>query len=364
MLALAAAPLGVRVVVLDPDPHCAAAPVAEVITGRLDSADHLRRLVECSRVTTFEIEHTNPLFLRTLESEGHRIFPAPDVIDLVADKLRQKRHFADHGLPVPGILAENPSGLSGFPGPVIQKTRFGGYDGRGVARVDPGKEFPLDGKTFVEESIPIDVELAVLVARAASGEIRHWDPVEMVFDPRLNLVSSVITPARVSKGVIDRAIELARGAAESLAATGLVGVLAVELFVDAAGALSINEVAPRPHNSGHHTIESSRCSQFEQHLRAVLNLPLGDTSSISDAAMVNLVGPDYCRPGRYSVGGVAEVCSIPDVHLHLYGKREVRPGRKMGHVTARADTAEEALRRAGQAAAALRFETVHKGESR
>jgi 5-(carboxyamino)imidazole ribonucleotide synthase len=334
-----------------------------VITGPLDSADHLRHLVECSRVTTFEIEHTNPRFLRSLESEGHRILPAPGLLDLVADKLRQKRHFAEAGLPVPAILAEDPSGPSEYPHPVIQKARFGGYDGRGVAKVGPGADFPLGGKTFVEEAIPIEIELAVLVARDAGGDVRTWDPVEMVFDPKLNLVSSVVTPARVSSETANRAIELARATAESLAPEGLVGVLAVELFLDATGALWINEVAPRPHNSGHVTIESSRCSQFEQHLRGVLGLPLGDTSPLSEAAMVNLVGSDACGAGEYAVRGVAEACRISDVHLHLYGKRTVRPGRKMGHVTARADSAEEALRRAETAAAGLAFETISRGDA-
>jgi 5-(carboxyamino)imidazole ribonucleotide synthase len=363
MLALAAIPLGIRCLVLDPDSNCSAASVAEVINGPLDSADHLRRLIECSRVTTFEIEHTNPHFLRTLESEGNRILPAPSLLGLVADKLRQKRHFAEKGLPVPAILAEDVAGPSPYAVPVIQKARFGGYDGRGVARVEPGAEFPLPGKTFVEEAIPIEVELAVLVARNTAGEVRHWDPVEMVFDPRLNLVSSVVTPARVPAGTAARAIDLARGVAESLAPLGLAGVLAVELFMDTAGYLWVNEVAPRPHNSGHLTIESSRCSQFEQHLRAVLGLPLGDTTSMSEAAMVNLVGPDRCEPGRYTVGGRAEACAVPDVHIHLYGKRAVRPGRKMGHVTARAPSAEEALHRARLAAGALTFDTGIEGEN-
>jgi 5-(carboxyamino)imidazole ribonucleotide synthase len=225
------------------------------------------------------------------------------------------------------------------------------------------RSFPSRGKTFVEEAIPIEVELAVLVARNTAGEVRHWDPVEMVFDPRLNLVSSVVTPARVPAGTAARAIDLARGVAESLAPLGLAGVLAVELFMDTAGSLWVNEVAPRPHNSGHLTIESSRCSQFEQHLRAVLGLPLGDTTSMSEAAMVNLVGPDRCEPGRYTVGGRAEACAVPDVHIHLYGKRAVRPGRKMGHVTARAPSAEEALHRARLAAGALTFDTGIEGEN-
>jgi 5-(carboxyamino)imidazole ribonucleotide synthase len=361
MLTLAALPLGIRPLVLDPDPHCAAAAVAEVITGPLDSADHLRRLIECSRVTTFEIEHTNPRFLRTLAADGHRILPAPDLLELVADKLRQKQHFARYGLPVPPIIAEDAVGPSPYPESVIQKARFGGYDGRGVARVEAGAVFPLSGKTFVEEAIPIAVELAVLVARDIQGEVRHWEPVEMVFDARLNLVSSVVTPARVSPEIRSRAIELARGAAESLAPAGLVGVLAVELFVDTNGTLWINEVAPRPHNSGHLTIESSRCNQFEQHLRAVLGLPLGDTASISDAAMVNLVGPDHGPSGAYAVGGLADACAIPDVHLHLYGKPTIRPGRKMGHVTARGSSAEVALHRARQAAEALTFHPKTEG---
>ncbi len=354
MLVQAAIPLGLRVIVLDPDPDCPASRVAPVISGGLTDVDALNTLVSQCSVTTFEIEHTDPAHLIELEQAGARFAPSPGVLDLISDKLRQKEFFRDGGVPVPPILATDPAGTHDGAEPVIQKTRFGGYDGRGVARIDPGRRFSLQGPSFVERAVPIAREVAVVLAMSASGEVALWDPVDMEFDPELNLVSHVATPADLPRSTVQRLLEVSTDAARLLQPLGFSGILAVELFIDSEDDVLLNEVAPRPHNSGHVTIESSRCSQFEQHVRCVSGFPLGDTSSLGPAAMVNLLGPPG-EQGEYHVAGVSKVLALPDVHLHLYGKRSTRPGRKLGHVTARAADAATAIHTAHRAAARIQF---------
>lgn len=352
MLVQAAIPLGLRTLVLDPDPRCPAAQVAPVITRPLTDPEGLSELVSRCAVTTFEIEHTDPVHLRAQEQQGAHFAPSPRVLELVADKLRQKEFFRDGGLPVPEILSIDTSTVHSGEEAVIQKTRFGGYDGRGVARIEPGAPFVLQGPTFVERAVAIDREIAVIVALSPTGTLATWDPVDMVFDPKLNLVSHVVSPADLTAAERERAIEIASAAARLLKPLGFSGILAVELFIDSTGTVLVNEVAPRPHNSGHGTLESSRCSQFEQHLRCVTDLPLGDTSSLAATAMVNLLGPEGVQ-GEYQIAGTADALRLSDVHLHLYGKHLTRPGRKLGHLTARAETGAAASRIARQAAAAI-----------
>jgi len=355
MLALAAAPLGLRCIVLDPDPACAAAQVADTIVAPLNDAKALHRLVTSAAVTTFEIEHTAPAVLSSLEDTGATIRPSPRTLAVVADKLRQKETLREAGLPVPVILARTAPGRSSWTHPVVQKSRFGGYDGRGVAVVPGGEDMPLPGDTFVETAVEIERELAVLVVRDTDGVVDAWAPVDMVFDSTLNLVSDVIVPAEIPEEVRRRAVEISIATARVLGEHGLVGVLAVELFLDRSGRILINEVAPRPHNSGHITMESSQCDQFEQHVRAVLGLPLGSTALRTPAAMTNIVGPPHSHSGAYRVIGRRQVLADPTAHLHLYGKPAVRPGRKMGHVTCTDPSTADALSRARTAAAAVAF---------
>jgi 5-(carboxyamino)imidazole ribonucleotide synthase len=213
----------------------------------------------------------------------------------------------------------------------------------------------LPGPAVVEDLVAIDKELAVIVARNARGEVRSFPVVEMVFDPVANLVDYLFSPAQISLELAQKATQIAE---DTAAAYQLSGLLAVELFLTKAGEILINEVAPRPHNSGHHTIESCPTSQFEQHLRAVLNLPLGDTQLRQVAVMVNILGePGYTGDVRYE--GMEVVMGIPGVFVHLYGKQQTRPFRKMGHVTILADTPPEALAKAEQVKQALKC----KGES-
>ncbi|MFW5728653.1 MAG: 5-(carboxyamino)imidazole ribonucleotide synthase, partial [Spirochaetota bacterium] len=342
--------------------------------------------------------------LRTLRDRGISVHPAPEVLEVIQDKLAQRIRFQAAGLPVPRFMEvpgevgargatppagrEHASGADGTKGhvgtdraaageqttdvrralasfglPAVQKLRFGGYDGRGVAVVaaplqhadgrdpdtTPGAALPLKGPSLLEERIDLATELSVLVARSPSGALRSYPPFEMEMDRELHLVRAVVYPAGTSPGIAEEAQHVAEATVAELDG---VGIFAVELFVDTAGRVLINEVAPRPHNSGHLTIEAAETDQFEQHLRAILDLPLGSTHMRGAAAMVNLIGHDPEGPTQYD--GLQNALGMPGVHLHLYGKHLCRGGRKMGHVTATAPDAHSAVDAALRAA-----EVVH-----
>lgn len=225
------------------------------------------------------------------------------------------------------------------------KTRTAGYDGRGVAVLRTTADLEsklLQGPCLAEELVPIQTELAVIAARNTLGEVKVFPAVEMDFHPEANLVEWLICPARISPLVAARAEALAE---QVIRAFDICGLLAVEMFLTHDGDLLVNEVAPRPHNSGHHTINSAPTSQFEQHLRAICGLPLGETDQILPAVMLNLLGePGFKGPVRYS--GVEECLALGGVHIHLYGKATTSPFRKMGHVTVTGKTIEEALKKA------------------
>lgn len=357
MTAERAAKLGVTVAVLDPARSCPAAAFAmEHVHGAFDDARALRRLVERCRVTTLDIEKADAVELGRLESQGHRILPRPSVLATIQDKLEQRRFLADRGLPVPRFAdLPDPSldAMRRFGFPLVQKLRRGGYDGRGVAMVSEPSDWTrrLRGPSMVEERIAIDRELAVLVARGLDGETATYPVVELFADGSTHVLDALVFPANLEKTVARRARSLARRAVEALDG---VGIFAVELFLDTAGKVWINEISPRPHNAGHVTIEAAATCQFEQHLRAILGLPLGDTGVVRPAAMVNLLGPDGLE-GPARIEGLVEALEIPGVRLHLYGKATVRPGRKMGHLTALHDDPRRALDRVRRARARIRF---------
>lgn len=380
MLALAAAPLDIDVVVLDPTPRCPASVAARQIRGSLEDAAALADLAAACDVLTVEIEHTNIHALEAIEAEGVPVRPAPAVLRTVSDKLRQRRVLAAAGLPGP-IFAALP-GEPDMPAPgsgaselsledflvrfggngAVRKARFGGYDGRGVERLDADGLRSVAGAgvsvpSYLEESVSIAAEVSVIVARDSQGNVALYDPLEMVMDPRLNLVDLVVAPARIPPAQAIRCEEVARGAAETL---GVVGLLAVELFLTDDGGVLINEVAPRPHNSGHLTIEGTITSQFEQHLRAVTGLPLGSTGLIRPSVMRNIVTPGDSDQSDAGDGptfldrdAINDLLAIEEIHLHLYGKHQARSGRKMGHITATAQSIEDALRRIDRASRCL-----------
>lgn len=338
--------------VLDTAEDCPAGKLAsKVLIGDYKDYDAVYNFGKQVDILTFEIEHVNIQALKQLKAEGCKIIPDPDVLELIQDKGLQKEFYKKHNLPTSSFkLYESKEKIieainnGKITKAFVQKLRKGGYDGRGVAVIsdlDNHKEI-LSGPSLVEEKVDIDKEIAVIVARNQQGQIKCYPLVEMTFDPIANLVDKLICPAQISHEQYNQAIALSTKIADLL---NMQGLLAVEIFVDKNGNLLINEVAPRPHNSGHHTIESVITSQFEQHLRAVLNLPLGSTELKLPSVMTNIVGkPGFTGPVKYK--GLEDCLAIEGVKIHLYGKKITKPYRKMGHVTILASSVHEALKKA------------------
>lgn len=357
MTAERAAKLGLNVAVLDPSADCPARSMAVLhVRSGFDDAEGLSRLVEASRVTTFDIELADTAALGRLEALGHVILPRPSLLFMIQDKLRQREFLASRGLPVPRFAPlREPTleAMSRFGFPLVQKARRGGYDGRGVAVIESESEIGkrLEADSVVEERIPIARELAALVVRNRSGAMATYPLCELIPDPESHVLDALVFPA-VTDGRVDREARLL--AQEAVAAMEGVGIFAVELFLDTSGALWINEVSPRPHNAGHVTIEAAATCQFEQHLRAILDLPPGDTGVVSPAAMVNLLGPAGLR-GPVRLEALQPALEIPGARLHLYGKARSWPGRKLGHLTVLDRDPVRALHRAREARSRLRF---------
>jgi 5-(carboxyamino)imidazole ribonucleotide synthase len=366
MLVQASSGAGCRCEVMDASPRAPASAEAPLFVGDVQKALDVLRFGVGHDVVTIEKEAVSVEGLRLLEAEGVKVFPQPDVVALIQDKGRQKTWLERSGFPTPGFsLFDDAASIRGAVAegaralPFVQKLRRSGYDGRGVFVVGETDDLDdlLDGPSVVEERVDLAHELSVLVARSTSGEVAVYDPVEMVVREGDNVLDMLVCPAGVSAGVARAAQQLAREIVEAL---GIVGLLAVEMFVDEAGTVSVNELAPRPHNSGHHTIESCATSQYEQHLRAILGRPLGDTRLTRSAAMVNLLGAPGHR-GRPHYRGVDALETARDVHLHLYGKDRTWPMRKMGHVTVCDPSRERAMAEARRWRRALRVEATTEG---
>ncbi len=348
MLAPACNNYDVQMTILDPSYNSPAGKVAfDQIEGELDDPVALKLLCERSDIVTFDLENVGTDILVGLADQGIEIVPAPAVISLIQNKFYQKCHYRDCGISTAEFtdLTEKSSfsDVEAFGLPCVQKTHTGGYDGRGVHIIRSIEDWKnrLGNPSFIEKFIANGTELGVMVARRASGEIVAYDPVEMVMDPELNLLDYLVAPARVNANVLKLAQELAKKTVESFATPGLFGV---ELFLTNSGDLLVNEVAPRAHNSGHHTIEACVTSQFENQLRVCLDLPLGLTDLQGYALTANLVG-EAGYDGRPVIEGLDEFTKIANSHIHLYGKDECRPGRKMGHFTLVGDDHNELIRR-------------------
>lgn len=337
MLAEAAAPLGIDVIVLDPTPDCPAAPVArDQIVGAFDDPDGIRELAARADVLTFEIELADPDLLEEVSAEaGVDVQPSPDTLRTIQDKFVQNRALHDAGVPVPEFRAvdgpeELREALSEFGTPAMVKAREGGYDGRGNLPIEnPGDaEAVLEdigGAAMVEEMIAFERELSVIGVKG-TDEITTYVVGENVHEDEI--LRETVVPARASGAVRERAQSVAHEVLELLDGRGVYGI---ELF-ELDGKILVNEIAPRPHNSGHWTIEGARSSQFEQHVRAVCGLPLGSTELREPVVTKNILGDD--RESRQAtLSGIDQLLAEPLVHLHWYGKDEVRPLRKMGHFT-------------------------------
>lgn len=287
---------------------------------------------------TFEIEGVNIEALKKLEDEGINVYPSPKTLEKIQDKSIQKEFYLKNDIPTASFKIYRSktefetavtNGESNLP--IVWKSATGGYDGRGVTVIKTREELKniFQGACIAEELIPFEKELAVIVARNPSGEMKTYPVVEMEFHPTANQVEYVICPARIEDSIAEKARKIAEkvsGAFEH------VGLLAVEMFLTRQGEIIVNEVAPRPHNSGHYSIEASFTNQFEQHLRAVLDLPLGNTESKVGGIMVNLAGEENFE-GPVVYENIENIMQLPGVTPHIYGKKITRPFRKMGHVT-------------------------------
>jgi 5-(carboxyamino)imidazole ribonucleotide synthase len=335
MLVQTALDLDLNLSILDPDPRCSCADIVPHFTcGSLTDYDTVMEFGKDLDLLTIEIENVNIQALKDLQAAGKKVFPQPQVIETIKSKNTQKEFFSANQIPTSNyIKVANQAEVIQNKGflPAVNKLAVGGYDGKGVQLLknedDLDKAFDAPG--ILEKFIDFEKELAVIVARKENGEMKCFPVVEMVFHPTANLVEYQFSPAAIPVSIAEEAEEIAKRTAEAF---GIVGLLAVEMFLDKEGKILVNEVAPRPHNSGHHTQKSNAVSQFDQHWRAILNLPLGDTTPHSLAAMVNILGEDG-HTGEAEVLGLESIMGLENAYPFFYGKTTTKPFRKMGHVS-------------------------------
>ncbi len=320
--------------VLDPDVSAPCKSISNFTNGKLTDFQTVIDFGKNCDLITIEIENVSVAALKELVKQGKKVFPQPEIVELIQDKRTQKEFYKKNNIPTADfILVQSKEEVAKHESflPAVNKLGKEGYDGRGVQIIRTEKDLnkAFDAPGLLEKLIDFEKEIAVIVARNEKGEIASYPAVEMVFHPEANLVEYLFAPAQIEKKIANKADRIAKEIIEKL---GMVGLLAVEMFVTKNGNVLVNEIAPRPHNSGHQTIEANVTSQYEQHLRAILNLPLGDTSASKPSAMVNLLGEEgFSGDAKYE--GLEDVLALAGTHIHLYGKRLTKPFRKMGHVT-------------------------------
>ena len=339
---------GLDLAFVDPDQFAPSSTLSSwFYRGSLQDEELIYDFGKNRDVITIEIENININALKRLESEGKKVYPQPHVIEMIQDKGAQKQFYKDNNIPTaPYFLIERRDEVKLFKDemPFMQKLRRGGYDGRGVTpiKTEQDIESGFDAPSVLEKFVNFKKELSVIVARNNSGEIKCFPCVEQEFNSEANLVEFLFSPAILSKELEVEAQEIA---VKIISKLEMVGILAVELFLTQDDKLLVNEIAPRPHNSGHQTIEGNTESQYGQLLRCLLDLPLGNTDIVKPSVMVNLLGEkDFQGTAVYE--GMDEVLKMKGVNVHLYGKKDTKPFRKMGHVTVTADTLEEAKEKA------------------
>ncbi len=320
--------------VMDPDPMAPCKNISQFTKGSITDYDSVYRFGKDKDLITIEIENVNTDALKKLQKEGVKIYPQPEIIELIMDKGLQKMFYQRHNIPTADFfLIEKKEEINKYAEffPFFQKLRKGGYDGKGVVKLlNPQKlEKAFNESSVLERLVECEKEISVIVARNENGETKCFPAVECEFSDEANLVEFLLSPANLKKHEEKEAYSIAIRVAEKL---NIIGLLAVELFLTKDGKILVNEIAPRPHNSGHHTIEANLISQFEQTWRAILNLPLGETAIIKPSVMVNLLGEKgFEGPAKYK--GFDDVIKFSGVYIHLYGKTTTKPFRKMGHVT-------------------------------
>ncbi|MEQ8478987.1 5-(carboxyamino)imidazole ribonucleotide synthase [Fulvivirga sp.] len=337
MLVQSALDFNIDIKILDPDANAPCKNiVSEFIVGKLTDYDTVYNFGKGCDLISIEIENVNTDALKQLAKEGVKVYPQPEVVELIKDKRIQKQYYKDNNIPTAEfILTDNKETVITHKNflPAVNKLGKEGYDGRGVQilRTEADLDKAFEAPSLLEKLVDFNKEIAVIVARNESGEVKTFPAVEMVFHPEANMVEYLFSPADISADIESDAQEIAKTVINRL---GMVGLLAVEMFVTKDGKVLVNEIAPRPHNSGHQTIEANFTSQYEQHLRAIFNLPLGNTDILLPSAMVNLLGEeDFTGIAKYE--GLEKVMAEKGVHVHLYGKLTTKPFRKMGHVTIR-----------------------------
>ncbi len=352
MLAQEASKLDIELTFLDKSKDFPAGKVSPLfVEGDFNDYDTVMRFGKNYDIITIEIEHVNLQALFDLERSGKKVFPQPHILQMIQDKGLQKQYFLEHGYPTaPFLLIHDAQEIQlkmdegSINYPFVQKTRTGGYDGKGVSIIKnkSNLDLLLPGPSVIEQLADIQTEISIIAVRNSQGDCNTYPGVSMDFHPSANLVEFLNCPAGLSAELESQAESLAFRLANEL---GIVGLLAVEMFVNNDGTIWINEMAPRPHNSGHHTLDNGATSQFANHIRAISGLPLGHTHGDRAAIMINLIGEkDYSGPVRYQ--GMESCLELDGVHLHLYGKSETKPFRKMGHITVTGMDLDECRRKA------------------
>ena len=357
MLLQEAANYPVEVSVMEKDPSCPSAKLCHhFIPGDITNYDDVIRFGEGLDVITIEIENVNVEALFELEKRGCRIIPKPHALRTIKNKIIQKEFYTEHQIPTASYkVLQNREELKNNIDflPAVHKLATGGYDGKGVQIIKKQEDIPLgfDAPAVLEKMISIEKEIAIIVAVAENGKTAIYPPVEMFFDPVLNLLDLQLCPASIPEKTLWKAEAIALTVARKLDSAG---IFAIEMFVDKEGNVWVNETAPRVHNSGHHTIEAHYSSQFDMLWRIILNYPLGNTAMIMSSMMVNLLGAEGFA-GKTQYDGLEEILSIPDVFVHLYGKTDTKPGRKMGHATIISNEKQELIHQANRIKNTLRI---------
>ena len=357
MLLQEAANYPVEVSVMEKDPLCPSAKLCHhFILGDITNYDDVIRFGEGLDVITIEIENVNVEALFELEKRGCRIIPKPEALRTIKNKILQKEFYTQHQIPTAlyKVLQNREELKSNIDFlPAVHKLATGGYDGKGVQIIKKQEDIPLgfDAPAVLEKMISIEKEIAIIVAVAENGKTAIYPAVEMFFDPILNLLDLQLCPASIPEKTLWKAEAIALTVARKLDSPG---IFAIEMFVDKEGNVWVNETAPRVHNSGHHTIEAHYSSQFDMLWRILLNYPLGNTAKIMSSMMVNLLGAEgYTGETQYE--GLEEILSIPDVFVHLYGKTDTKPGRKMGHATIISNEKQELIHQANRIKSTLKI---------
>ena len=359
MIAHEARRMSFKVIVLDPTEGCPASGIAdEQIVADFKDENAIIKLAEKCDVITYEIELANSAALKELEAKSYPVRPSPETLRLIQNKYRQKSFLKDHRIAVPDFaLVRSEDHLhelcKKFGFPAMLKACEDSYDGRGnflIAskdKVHEGFNYFAGRECMLEKFVPFAKEISIMVACNPGGQIESFPVAENIH--KSNILDTTIVPARIERKVQSKAKRMAERTMEVLHGAGIFGI---EMFVTRKGEVLVNEIAPRPHNSGHYTNEACSVSQFEQHLRAVLNLPLSRPELLSSAVMVNILGSENSN-GPYAVKGLKKVLGVPGVKLYIYGKKIAKPWRKLGHITATGLTVNEALARATKARKAI-----------